>query len=266
MKFTEEQYNIFFGALGITFGVLLIVTIFGAIIYNIKADKERNEQFNNEFVKGFSIAIQKIDNIELKDAYDHYDAIFGEFQTRQNRLSRIQYLLKRTKMVVVDNYDIKQENQQAIFAKLKSLINTVELETRKEAQLRPFSEVPTPERELLLDIYEHSEIKDKDYLLGKFSELGNNIKVREETINRISDQNETNFIWTVAGAIGTAIFGFLSLFLGIRARFKSKEQKDKIDKFNSMSVKERISGLSPIAILESLEPDAIKYFVEKYLK
>ena len=83
-------------------------------------------------------------------------------------------------------------------------------DVRKEL---PFSGTPSPERELLQDISALAT-GERSRLDSKLTELAKAVRIRQEMIERISDERGRSLRWAKWGAIGTVLFSLVSIILG----------------------------------------------------
>jgi hypothetical protein len=84
-------------------------------------------------------------------------------------------------------------------------------EVRREL---PFAGTPSPERELLQDVV---ALAGGDHALidSKLGELGKAVRIRQETIDRLSDEKGQSLRWAKWGTIGTVVFSLASILLAI---------------------------------------------------
>jgi|GEM_PF-5879373 len=204
----------------VTYGIALIVYV--AVITGLlnrvrqrKADREVEEKKNNdEFQRSLlnSITNQAIESVH--DVNNIYMAQFKLHQLSAHGQSEITLHLRQALSSISSDGRIRDETRN----KRRTLVNQLIFESneiyKKENQKVPFTDAPSPERGLLTDVLELSD-KGNNLILTKLTELSNSIVVRQETIDRLSDERGTSLKWAKWGVFGTVLFSGVSIALTI---------------------------------------------------
>jgi len=180
-----------------------------------RAEREVEEKKNNdEFQKSLlsSITNQAIESIS--DVNNIYMAHFKLHQLSAHGQSEITLHLRQALASISSEGRISDETRR----KRRTLVNQLICESnelyKRENQKVPFTDAPSPERGLLADVLELSD-KENDLILSKLTELSNSIVVRQETIDRLSDEKGTSLKWAKWGVFGTVLFSAVSIALTI---------------------------------------------------
>lgn len=182
--FEEEQNNI---VLAIIVGILIMVPLFYWLLKKQRElNNERKEKYENLTSTLSSILIKgKIRNIQ-----DFIDFVNGYEHSKRLRI-RYPYSYSNI-LISVKHKILKNQNEYDVPKSLEKLdnLNSELNKIIKETELKnPFYDVPTEERNLLLDILEMSNQRENDLFSKKLHSLANNIVKREGELKESSDKN-----------------------------------------------------------------------------
>ncbi len=182
--FEEDQSTIIYAIIA---GILIMGPLFYWLFKKQRElNHERREKYENLTSTLSSILIKgKIRNIQ-----DFIDFVIG-YEHSDNLRLRYPYSYPLI-LTSVKHKILKNQNEYDV---PKSLEKLDDLQTElnkiiKESELKnPFSDVPTEERNLLLDILEMSNQKENDLFTKKLHKLSGNIVRRETDLKESSDKN-----------------------------------------------------------------------------
>jgi hypothetical protein len=175
----------------------------------IQHKKKKREKKESEFV---STLVESIRNESINnnlDLNDLYLAFFKDKQVDTPSPHELAQLLRRVKLYFstekpLDKKSLEYTNELLVVVKEQ------EIEERAKA---PFSGVPSPERSLLDDIREVSGAKTEPFIQDKLSELASAIKIRQDTIDKLGEENGRSLKWAKWGVFGTVAFSILSIVI-----------------------------------------------------
>jgi hypothetical protein len=105
---------------------------------------------------------------------------------------------------VVSEKDRKSDSAKAVKEKITAILNTIEQED-------PFSDLPTAERNLLLDVQQMVDLGDGAAAKRKLRGIAGLIEARQDALDRLQSSNRWSIPLAVVGMVLTLIFGFISL-------------------------------------------------------
>lgn len=187
--------------------IVVIITIGYAVIFKtfldraINRKKQRNEKFFKALDSGFDN--DSIENYE--DVTNIYEGI-TKMSTEDNEFK---YGLKRWLKEYLVNLVSKDNLDKVILKERKIKITDF---IRKNEEIAPYDDIPSAEKNLLLDILLFSKENKQDALKRKIDELGGIIKTKNEVLNKIQNSNKYSTIFAIVGLVLTIIFGLLSLY------------------------------------------------------
>lgn len=157
---------------------------------------------------------ENISDSKILDYQDFKDYIFGYESIGSLKLNfpySFNGIIVSTKHIVIkENLNLKTS---------KKIIDSIKKEIKKEikeAKLKdPFNNVPTLERNLLIDIVEISQLKSNKVFIEKVHKLGELIRAKEETINKSGRDNEESLRLAKQSKLLAIIFFIISLGLAI---------------------------------------------------
>ena len=198
----------------------ILISIFVAILITlptlkwyqnvIEKRKLQRKQAKKELILLLTDAIR---DLKIKNYKDFSEFIYG-FENyklihskRENRLANLALNAKHN--LFNDNFDIESKEN------LDNIIKEID-EINKEIKLRePFKNVPTAERNLLMDVLEISQLKSSSVFLEKLHRLGDLIKIREELITKAGKDSEASLRIAKQSKILAILFFIISLGLTI---------------------------------------------------
>src|SRR4030042_1549501 len=193
---------------------LIVIAYAGAMVVLLvwlKKRRKEREKRDTEFVSSLVKAIQNGSIQHLKDVNDLFCAFFKVIRQEYIEADRIGLFLRRTKHTISVEMLDPGKQRSALLDIVNSLITKNEEILANERQRLPFSGVPSHERSLLEDILQLSSSEDKAYVREKLENLASAIKIRQETINQLSEEKGRSLKWAKWGVFGTIVFSLISI-------------------------------------------------------
>jgi hypothetical protein len=163
------------------------------------------------------IALKNCTLNSLQDVDDFYFAFFNKLDGSSYDYDRISHFLIKLKLEVstIEKTIDDKNNRKTLLECVQKIIDENEELIKKKKKQVPFSGVPSQERSLLNDIMEISNASEKVILQEKLNELASAIKIRQETINQLSEEKGLSLKWAKRGLFGTVLFSLISIALTI---------------------------------------------------
>lgn len=197
----------------ITGTVLAYAAGAGGLYWFIRRRRIERERKEKEFVDKLVLAIG---NDAIKSINDIKDLYYGFFHGGESPLSeihRIGLLLSKVKLIL-SSENITEPNKRTEFLSIVNhLLSEEQALAKAEKAKAPFSGVPSPERPLLEDLREISGAKENQFIQDKLGELASAIKIRQETVEKLSEEKGQSLKWAKWGLFGTVTFSLLSILI-----------------------------------------------------
>jgi len=162
--------------------------------------KERKERLWNALNHGFmSKTITTVEDVV--NVYKGVHNLSGEDETYRSDLCKY---LREYLVAVLSDKESKSYSVKERMGQITSVINAVE-------KAVPYSEVPTAERNLLLDIDKLIDHGDANSAKNKLTDLAGLIQVRSDQQKSLEASNKWSVPLAAIGLILTIIFGIYSL-------------------------------------------------------
>ncbi len=209
----SEKYQIIFS---IVMAIVISIPIILLIQKKLKQQEEKRKKAFNDLIKELH---EGISNTSITNFIDFRDFIIGSEQIENLNLKfphSFEKLLLRTKNKLIQAQDFEKNTQKTveeIKVDIKKSISEVELKD-------PFKNVPTSERNLLIDIMELSNLKTDTVFISKLHNLGNIIRTKEEQYIKSGKDNEESLRLAKQSKILAIVFGIISLSLTIYSIWK----------------------------------------------
>lgn len=185
-----------------------ILVVFVAVLYvyflfaAIRRNKRIRRKMREDLYSAISIGIDNETLVNVKDFINIYKGIFGANDNYRFGLvdSLREYSVREIASLV---------NDPTLAKKRKEIIDPIIDQIEAEV---PFSDLPSSERSLLLDIVRFIKIKDEESATKKIEDLAKLIQVRQDSLSRVQAANKWSIPLAVIGAILTILFGVISIF------------------------------------------------------
>ena len=203
----NETYQII-----ISIVIAIVITIPLLKWYQKKIEK-RKLQLKEAQTELISLLTNAIRDLKVTNYTDFSDFIFGygnsELLRKRSHNGLIDFALNAKHQLLNSEFsEVAKSNIDNIIKKIN--------ERNKEIELRePFKNVPTTERNLLMDVLEISQLKSNKVFLEKLHKLGELIKFREELFSKAGRDNEESLKVAKQSKILAVIFFIISLGLTI---------------------------------------------------
>lgn len=194
-------------------------------IFGLSSFQEKTEKFYKVLMK--SLENELISNID--DVMNMYGGITGSSYSKEEKRY---YLGKRLRGFLV--YMLKQDTvKKEILKKWKDIVTGFINELETEA---PYSDVPTSERRVLLEINRAIDKEEYGNIKGRLDDLAGMVQNRNEEQNRATRINRWSVPLTVIGLVLTITFGALSLYLTFRPTKDTVSSKTPVQQTDKASM------------------------------
>lgn len=211
-------------------GVLLL---YGAVIWAtfafIRYRKKRREEKDNKFVELVIKAINKSSIETIEDIQDYYRAYFDQPNLSIIDHERMAQLLRKASLKIGTSEGVKNSDNAGQF--IRGMLSASQSVVQEEEKKVPFSGTPTPERGLLEDVLELTQ-NERPILRTKLDELAKAIRIRQETVDKLSEEKGESLKWAKRGLWGTVLFSAISIAITIWS-FSGQEQDNSSHQSNS---------------------------------
>lgn len=173
---------------------------------------ERHVALQLSFVDVVTRCLENDTLSSLDDLHDLYRAHFNHSMRGLGDFEELSQLIRQVTLRVAVASHLKELHKG--LPRLKTLLAANEEHVRQEHIRIPFSDAPSPERQLLEDILELTT-NDKDLVRSKLNELGKAVRIRQDTIERLGTESHQSLVWAKWGLAGTVLFSLVSIALAI---------------------------------------------------
>jgi hypothetical protein len=201
--------------------LIILIAIIPATIwlfYYQKKQREYRKLKNRELIDKLSKAI--LDN-SIRNIEDFVDYIkgFDFFEFLRIKIPYdLEQIVNNIKYEIINSQNQNKENAILKIDQIKSEANSL----IKEAELKdPFKNVPSEERNLLIDAVELSTQKENPVFISKLHKLGELIRIREEVITKAGKDNEESLRLAKQSKYLAIVFFIISLILAIYPLIKN---------------------------------------------
>jgi hypothetical protein len=254
----EKHANRIITTATITIVSLLFALLIGILLYSEIQKNELKSKQSIAFIDTIPYLLENGHESTLKDVKDVYTSYFIPVLQRSIDLQHMSNLLKSVKTGLYRKESKNLPERSGNITKLNSYISLLDDEIIKLNTLKPFQNIPSPEGELLEDIYVNFGNLNSEYLKEKLDKLGTAVKARQETVLALSDENQTSLKFSIGGLIGTVSFGLISVFLSIWLYRKSKTKEPNLEVLRKIPLEDRLYGVSDEQLLEAIGLDKIQ--------
>lgn len=205
----------------ISIGVSLLISIPLAIWYWHKLSARR--QLRKAAYKELTLLLEMaILSGSIRNSDDLTDFVngFNEVGILNIKLPHfLKEILVKSKHNIIVKGDYRASKGIEIIETLKIQVD----ELIKESELsEPFVNVPTSERNLLMDILELSRLKSNEIFVEKLHKLGDLIRVKEESVNKLAKDSEESLRIAKQSKIFAILFFIISIALTVYTLIISK--------------------------------------------
>lgn len=207
MENTESQFYLIF-----LLALITATPIIMCFFKNQKKFREHQKAKYKELISNVSEAIKKNSIRNLSDLVDYIKG-YEFYEILRIKLPYdLDQIINSVKFDIVNNNINDYPNRILVIDKLqveiKSLIKETELQ-------EPFKNVPSEERNLLIDVIELSNQKDNIVFVSKLHKLGDLIRIREELVAKSGKDNEESLRLAKQSKYLAIVFFIVSLILAI---------------------------------------------------
>lgn len=190
----ERLLNLLIAALVISYASVLVTTLLGEPKLT-KYQKEFNE-LADKYMAGKNVSY--IDTNELR-------IIFNSINRKSDGA-----LLKYGYISTLEDYlvHITTDNDKKNDKFYRSIFTALENEKKQE----PYSNLPTEERRILVNLDASIRIHDAQTALSNLSSLNDVLRMSNEHREKIEKQNRWAIPFSIVGVILTILFGIISIF------------------------------------------------------
>lgn len=204
----EEQYNIL-----LPIGISLIIGI-PTILWYQEVMKKRlaiRKAARKTLLDRLSIALRET-NINSFEDFSDFIAGFDEINVLRLSLPHeFDEIILEAKHILISEGTIDQSLKKTI-DEIKAQIQN---EIKKSELQDPFKNVPSSERNLLIDLLEISQLKTNEVFVGKLHKLGELIRIREDLFEKAGKDSEESLRIAKNSRFLAILFFLISLALGI---------------------------------------------------
>ena len=209
----NETYQII---LSIIATVVLTIPI---VLWYLKLTKERNTKRKEAKKELIDLLSRAIKESRIENYIDFKDFVFGYEKIELLRLNfpyAFKELAFNAKHSLINN-SLNIETSKKIIEEIKKQID----DEIKETELKvPFKNVPTEERNLLIDITEISQLKTNKVFIEKLHKLGDLIRMKDEVLIKSGKDNEESLRIAKQSKLLAILFFIISLGLTIFSIWK----------------------------------------------
>jgi len=183
------------------FTVVYVITAKNFLSRNAERRKDRQSKLWETLSTGFSNnSIGTVDDVV--NIYKGINNLGGEDISYRAGLAKN---LREYLVSVISSKELDEAEILRIKGNVTTIIEFIETEN-------PYTDVPTAERNLILDVQKFIEHSDKDSAKEKLTDLAGLIEVRQDSLERVQASNKWSVPLAAIGLILTIIFGLISLF------------------------------------------------------
>lgn len=184
----------------VAFTVVYVFTAKKFLLRTIERRRDRKVKLWETLSAGFyNGSLDTVDDVV--NIYKGINELGGDDASYRAGLSKH---LREYLVNVVSSQSLSTESISSIKDKVTEIIKAIETES-------PFSDVPTAERNLIIDVQKFIEHSDKESASEKLSDLAGLIEVRQDSLDRVQASNKWSVPLAIIGLVLTIVFGVISL-------------------------------------------------------
>jgi hypothetical protein len=200
------------------FGMALIfgfIAGMGSMAVFLAYQRRRRRERQAALVVALLNGVQNGTVESLKDAESFYNAFFDRSQPGFRGFEELGLALRKVQVAASSQGPTESKPKfDRVLSTVRGLLDEHDRQMHEYLKELPFAGTPSPERELLQDIAALVGT-GHDLLEAKLGELAKAVRIRQETLERLSDEKGRSLVWARWGVIGTVAFSAVSITLAI---------------------------------------------------